>query len=469
MSRINRRAFYHRVMRTPKGPPPAASAGGERTRKFYYERLTQVSIRHTYYNAARDECPDFDIWPTPMTETLMSALGLLYRYEKTGFSVLYDVLRKDVLLNYLARQQKPDGPLSSAGECWARLSFVCALNNPYFINFTSMPIDANPAEENFYFTNRKAHEEDNHVLLNLGGHVTGDELLDVVPRQVQIHLRRGVEAVLVRDLSGEVVIEPECCPPVADAPPGGWDDTCVVYLDLSALPEGKYKIQVVEGIDCEDARRSGSVIREWRVLYTTPFPVPLCFVDLLFTDPKGDGRGIYPVLYPEVDGEGVIVPVHYELRFRARATYWNYFIVPQAQAETFEGLRIESVMPSAVEFAGPCCVTLANGARAYRFSSVEQLRLQQLSEYNFRLCGRHGLMTHDEVLVGRLPVASPKQVLPLSAEAACAALNERLCPGEEPDGRCRRLIDFVCTPGGPGPPGGDGPAARNYSDTYVYV
>jgi hypothetical protein len=435
----------------------------------------QVAIHHSYYNAERSECTDFDISPTPATATLMRDLGLLYRYEGAGFSVLYDDTRAGALLNYVARQREPvTSPL--AGQCWARLSFVLALNNPYFVNFTDIPIDVNPAEENFYFTNRKAHPGDRgQVVLNPGGHVTGAELLNVVSTQVQIHLASEREAVLVRDISGAEVIRPSCCPP---APPaaGGDDKACVIYLDFSPLPEGKYSIQVVEGADCEDARRAGKVVRAWQVLYITPSPVSLCFIDLLFTDPKGNGRGVYPVLYPDGPGQkGEVITVQYQLRFSARATYWNYLIVPQPQTEAFEELRIESVSEPTVEFAGPCCVRLANGSRAYRFCSRQPLHLRQQSKYFFRLHGRHGLMTHEGVLVNRLPVASSRQVLPLSAADACAALDQSLCADAEPDGRCLDLIDLICPPdaagGEPGPPGGEGRAAgtQNYSDTYVYV
>jgi hypothetical protein len=440
----------------------------------------QVSLRHTYYNAARGECADFDISPTPTTATLMRDLGLLYRYEGAGFSVLYDEARTDVLLNYLARQREPDTS-PRAGQCWARLSFVLALNNPYFVNFTDIPIDVNPAEENFYFTNRKAHADDlGRVVLNPGDEVTHAELLSVVSTQVKLHLARGSEAVLARDISGAEVIEPTCGPPGEKdarlAPARAKDDTRIVYLDFSQLPEDKYLIQVVEANDCENVRLSDKVVRQWRVLYTTPAPVPLCFIDLLFTDPTGKGRGIYPVTYPDGPSQqGEIVPVHYELRFGARATYWNYFVVPQPQTESFEGLRIESVSQPPVEFAGPCCVRLSNGARAYRFCSKRRLRLRQQSEYNFRLLGRHGLMTHEGALVARLPVASCRQVLPLSAEDASAALSQSLCPDVEPDGRCLELIDLLCPPAAKGREAGPPrdrsptPATHNYSDTYVYI
>ena len=114
MSRYIRRTSGQQLLPSRRAEP--AGAGAQRPRKFSYERLMQVSVRHSYYNAARGECADFDISPTPTTAVLMRDLGLLYRYEGAGFSVLYDETRKDVLLNYLARQRVPDAASPRAGQ-----------------------------------------------------------------------------------------------------------------------------------------------------------------------------------------------------------------------------------------------------------------------------------------------------------------------------------------------------------------
>jgi hypothetical protein len=452
---LSGRAFEHTV-RASFGNPEGGTES-PRPRKFYYERLMQVFIRHTYYNATADACPDFDISPTPASATLMSDLGLLFRYEKTGFSVLYDVARADVLMDYLERQG------DEAQQCWTRLSFTFTLNNPYFINFTDVPIDVNPNAQNFYFTNREARGVGGRVVLNAGEGVAGGELLRVVPTQVALRVAGDVTEVLVTDLSGEVVIRQPGCPP-ASPPEGRRDDdapeTCVVYLDFSALPEDKYFIEVVGG---ETGRR-------FPVLYTVPSPAPLCFVDLFFTDPDGSDEGVYPVtdLYSP---SRKVDTVSYELGFRARATIWNYFIVPQPQAESFEELRIETVSEPAVVFAGPCRVRLPNGADAYRFSSAEELLLQQQSVYRFRLLGRRGLMLNEGCLIETMPVASSRQVTPLSRATACALLRESLYRKAEQRRRCRDLTKLVCRGVGRKPrrPRADDSEMYNYSDTYVYV
>lgn len=456
MKPLNSRAFEH-VVRGPS-VKPGGGADAPRPRKLYYERLARVMVRHTYYNASADSCPDFDISPTPTSAALMGDLGLLFRYEKTGFSVLYDETRADVLLDYLARQG------GEGQQCWTRLSFTLTLNNPYFINFTDVPIDVNPSAQNFYFTNREARADGGRVVLNAGEGVAGGELLKVAPSQVALRVPADVEEVLVTDLAGEVVVRWPACtptsPPACARPVGDAAESFVVYLDFSGLPEDKYFIEIVGG-------ESGG---KFPVLYTVPSPAPLCFVDLFFADPDGSAGGVYPVRDLYSPGRK-IVPVSYELGFRARATTWNYFVVPQPQAEPFEELRIETVSEPAVKFAGPCRVLLPNGADAYRFSSAESLPLQQQSGYRFRLLGRRGLMMNEGVLVETMPVASSRQVTPLGRGAACALLRESLCRKSGQRRRCRELIKLVCRGVGRKPrrPRAGERETTNYSDTYVYV
>lgn len=449
MKPLSSRAFEH-VVRAPS-VKPAGGADAPSPRRLYYERLAQVLIRHTYYNASADSCPDFDVSPTPASAALMGDLGLLFRHEKTGFSVLYDVARADVLLDYLARQG------GETHQCWTRLSFTLTLNNPYFINFTDVPIDVNPSAQNFYFTNREARADGGRVVLNAGEGVAGGELLKVAPAQVALRVGTDVTEVIVTDLSGEEVIRQKGCPHVS--PPAA-PESCVVFLDFSGLPEDKYFIEFV----------GGETGIKFPVLYTVPSPSPLCFIDLFFTDPDASAEGVYPVRDLYTPGRK-IVSVGYELGFRARSTTWNYFIVPQPRAERFEELRIETVSEPPVKFAGPCRVLLPNGADAYRFSSAEGLLLQQQSGYRFRLLGRRGLMMSEGVLVETMPVASSRQVTPLSRGAACALLRESLCRKAGHRRRCRDLIKLVCRGVGRKPrrPRAGDSEMSNYSDTYVYV
>jgi hypothetical protein len=435
---FNNRA-YERAIGAPFNRA-VSDEGDPNARRFFYVRLMQVSIQHTYYNQSNDECPDFTITPTQASIALMRSLGLLFKREATGFSILYDQSQKENLLQYLKRQA------IRQNEVWTRLSFVLSLNDPYFVNFTDIPFNLDPSQQNFYFTNQQAHTaRGSGIILNRDDYVTGQELLDVSPIQYPVTVSTDVNKVLVQDISGEVVMcQPRCPPPPTQNVPrlmncddqvtGQADDVrCreTIYLDFSSLPEDKYKI--VQIFYDEE------IVSEREVLYTTSTPLPFCFIDLLFTDPTGNNSTLYPVR--DLSSKGEVKSVQYQLKFQTRSIFWAYFIVPQPQRGTFENLRIESVEPSAarkINFAGPCCVYLANGAKAYRFISERVIPLLQKPEYGFQLLGRTNLMQHDGVIVDRLPVASRQQLLQDEA-TVLLDVDRSLCP-QGNDKSCRKLV-----------------------------
>jgi hypothetical protein len=486
----NRRAFERTLWK-----PPAK--GGEKKRErpsrlSLYERLMQVSIRNDYYNQSDNRCPDFAIHPTTATSVLMRKLGLLFRDEGAGFSVLYDVRREENLLNYLRMQVDTRKPAARRRGVWTRLSFVLCLKNMYFANFTRIPITTNPANRNFFFSNQNARRTaGGNVILNRGRRVSGRELLPVTAVQHAVPVSDKVEFVRVYAISGvEVICEPRCVVPgsTVEKKDSGKSDgepmplaglpepvcTDVIYLDFSLLPEDEYTIERV-------GYHGKPVGKNRKILYTASYPTPLCFIDLLFTDPDpkrgGDSheqpRGVYPVrnLWPKSDT--TVDTVDYHLEFRRRKTIWSYYIVPQPDSQMFEQLEIVDVTRRErekpprrkIQFAGPCCVRLANGSTAYRFISTEAIPLEQQSRFRFQLRGsRRGAVPHEGVLVQRLPVASNEQVLPESEDEVCRKLIESLCPRADDEAACAGLIDHVCS-GGPVA----GPPPKSYSEIYVYV
>ena len=409
---------FERTLRAPFELPrllgrPAAGQQPRRRnpRQFFYQKLAQVTVHHTYYNSADFLCPDFGFVPTPASAALMAKVGLLFRAEEAGFSVLYDATRTDDLVRYLRREVDDDG------ESWTRLSFQLALENNYFVNLTEMPVATEATAENFYFTNQEAHPAAGRLLLNRGPRVTASQLLPVAPSQLAVPAEidgQWIDAVQVRDISGNVVLcVPRCVTAEAALTKKPGELTCAdkgadqctgtIYVNFATLPEDKYTIELVGGL-------GAPIGKSVDLLWTFYYPMPLCFIDLLFTSPAGEKPENYPVRgllsdHPE------IVTTDYTLLFERRSTLWNYYIVPP-QPGLLTDLRIENLSPFPVEFSGPCKVLLPDGREAFRFLSKQRLPLQQQPECNFRLKGRHRHWPHERTLVDRLPVASPQQILP---------------------------------------------------------
>jgi hypothetical protein len=470
-------------------------------RKVRYARLARVRIRHTFYNASGGECRDFDIHPTGATGVLLRKLGVLFKPEADGFSVLYNELRTKQLLSYLRDNR-------DAWGAWTRLSFLLSLRTPTFINFTNLPINTNPALTNFYFTNQEAHARGKMVLLTPGSRVTADEGLPVSGGQLMEPVDENIRYVEILAVSGEPMLcKPRCVPaavaalkapyqvtcrdaspPPGETPNGQWpyppckDEwgpcsdrriglcpprcTDRLFFDLGTLPEDVYD---VERVQCDGDRYPSG-----RWLYTSLYPMPLCFVSLLFSAPQAGAPGIYPVTLGDADEDDTVTCVEYTLRFTRRRTWWSYYVLSQDGGELYD-LRIDEVEPArerapSVDFLGPCRVRLAGGQLAWRFLSSRPIPLEQRSRLHLQLTGRTGRMRDADVLVARLPVASPQQVLPIAPQAADQA-RRSLVGSRTPDTRCEKLLRRLRRPNPGGRPGnGEDPLPPPcISDIYVYV
>ena len=123
-----RSRFFEHALRGPvrlgkagKAAPGEEVVDQEPARRYFYERLLQVSLENSYNNGSANRCPDFSIRPTSSSATLMASLGLLFRQEETGFSVLYDERRRASLEQYLRRsgwENAEAGPETAPGA-WA--------------------------------------------------------------------------------------------------------------------------------------------------------------------------------------------------------------------------------------------------------------------------------------------------------------------------------------------------------------
>lgn len=383
-----------------------------------YARLMQVNVDHTYYPNPNSggNCSDFNVQPTPPTAAFMRSLGLLFFPEPTGFSVLYNASNAQGLFGYL-REHHTNSVAGRRMQHWTRLSFVLSLNNLNFINFTDIPVNTDPTKKNFYFSNQNAQPDKSGAVLNGGKDVDASSLMRVDGPEVRVSTPDDVDRVVALDIAGQPVYfdvagrqlpyVPRCIPQPASEL-GTAREVCrdVVYLDFATDNEDKYVIQTLDA--------AGNILRQWPMLYTISEPIPLCFIDLLFSQPTPDAEGVYPVrdLYPR--RKTSVVTVNYVLKFDARSTFWRYYIVPQPQDKVLDNLAIETMGDGPqVLFDGPVETKLINGSKAYLFTSQQQLQLYQQSPYRFRLKGmpRH-MPAYDEVLVARMPVASAAQILP---------------------------------------------------------
>ncbi|WP_141329735.1 hypothetical protein [Myxococcus sp. AB025B] len=452
-------------------PGPAPHGNDAPARRYAYERLVTVDLRHTYFNGSEDRCPALRCQPTPDTRVRMRDWGLLFLDEGTDFSVLFDSNRLDAFLSAVERR-------SQQGQ-WTWLSFVLVPDTPYFVNFTDLPSDFQPNLYNLYFNNLGAHfvgsppsptDQPLHcegtvappILLNPGEHVTADSRQRVVGTQVQVVLvSDAVDRVVVLDVSGEQVLCKPCsiprsllaqrtpylitCAQVAQARAKGPGEEqrvgTALYLDLVAVPEGLYTLRQLAA--------DGQVLDQEVVLYTQAYPAPLGFIDLVLAKPSPQDTGLYPLCDVPPQGEGArVVPLELQLRFERRSTRWCYFVVPP-KGVTYEQLRlVDTDTSQPVTFSGPVPVPVPGAGVTQCFIADQDLPLQELSSFVFELKGLRTQGLFENTLMSRVPVATPALVLPRSGPA----------PGRPRSTRpTRRSRDSRAAP----------EATRDYSDIFL--
>lgn len=420
-----------------------ASEDQSTAREFFYERLMQVVVHHEYYNENDKLCPDLLIEPTAETQQLMARIGLLFRREPHGFSVLFNTAkgRPEALLNFLARPtfEVPDEGDDEHHGWWKRLSFTAAPTKDTFINYTGLPLDTKPLETNFYLSNYHGRNIPLEPLtpalrrtprvglkdggpLSRGPYVSPADALPVVPAKFPLRYLPGVEEFVVLGLSGaELQCYPRCLDPeavkqkgldgtsCADALPASQGGSCreVAFINLTPLPLDRYTLTFH---DSNRATKDPTIRTPLEVLYTTAHPTPLCFIDLLFARPTLESPGTYPVERwptPHIkDG------VRYDLNFRNRSTQWRYFVVPRG-GEILEYRDLEIISHGTpVGFAPGVRHDLPNGQQALRFDSLENLPLLQRYSFHFSLEGTQSQFDERRTLLAKLPTPSPLQVGP---------------------------------------------------------
>jgi hypothetical protein len=403
---------------------PSATVGSPRSFRYApatlangFTRLFSVTVTHNYYTQDKGLCPDFQMAPTPSSAQLMASLGLLFKYEGAGFSVL---VRPDELPNLIAYVRRHAQGQPSEPGFWSRLTFVMTLVNPLFVGITALPIDTKPTQVNLYGCNSQAHLQNGAIVLSEGDFFGGDALFPVVGTNIALIVPPGTRFVTVADISGSVVETVKVkVPPQSGA---SSSDGLAVSVNLSNLPYDLYTIGIQNGNG--KPLKAGGYPRT--LLYVPARPTTMCLLDMLFTQPTPESPGIYPL--PSLFGSSrPPLPsgdTAYVLPFDARPTYWQYYVVSQTPDGTLGDLRIEGTGTRFRQRKKP--VLLPDGSSAVLFEALTTLPLRQKSTQRFQLSGyrRDASGQQSEVRVASLPVAPAVPVWPGPAKKDATGTSE---------------------------------------------
>ena len=115
--------------------------GSSRRRFFDYQRLFYVGIRHEFYGCGHVTSDLFRVSATPRTAARLASLGMVFRSEREGFSVVCDIAQ-----SWRARAE--------AGDASEPLTFAVVCTDPHFVTITNIDLATSPRATPFHFSNR---------------------------------------------------------------------------------------------------------------------------------------------------------------------------------------------------------------------------------------------------------------------------------------------------------------------------
>jgi hypothetical protein len=258
--------------------------------------------------------------------------------------------------------------------------------------------------------------------------VTGSDLEVIVPTDTV--------AVVVKDISGTVVIPASGSKSSAQIPLYSVDDAKTASIDLGNLPYDLYTIAVQTSATArlvtrmfrtakraqvgDDTLSENALVAPrypWRAAFVPSASAPMVMLDILLTNPTPDASGFFPLtsLFAASGPANFSSNSSYVLPFDARATYWEYYIVSRDPAAHLTDLRIEPLTRDDVKFrqvSNP--KPLPDGAIPIVMRSTNKLPLRQLPPQRFRLTARRTgpAGQSNDIVVNPLPVAPGAPVWP---------------------------------------------------------
>jgi len=330
--------------------------------------------------------PPIDLQFSPCEESahLAKRFGLILKEDKGAFVLLFEKDKANRLLAELKIKEN------------LKISFILKSGNPYFINFTEVPLE----EENtiFYFSNTKSIIKENKQYLRETEKVS-EQYPTKLCRTVKITPEEKNKSIEIKDVSGFTVYRSIV----------GDNGLCV---DNQCIPIGKYQLFIDEKL------------RDEFVLYSNiPVRKPVAVVDIFLT-----GK-LKEQLIKAVKGQETSF-IDYSINFAARKTYWRYFLVSKYNTglatTTIKGFKhnLNKETQQNVKFDGPEKVRLISGQDAFQFVSEKPLEIKQRSDYTFQLKSTQQGVSNGKTILEKLPLASAEMIKPETSNKALKVFSE---------------------------------------------
>ncbi|MFN6945484.1 MAG: hypothetical protein ACK4ND_11090 [Cytophagaceae bacterium] len=331
---------------------------------FRYSPLFSLSLRHSFFSDSIYH--GVKIKMTPEGQAILRKLGLTLKLEDGGISAFIDSERTEQLFYFLNNYDEK-----------IMFNFKVYSANNYFINYTELPTES--TNKILFFSNHSNK-----------GNTQEETLLHKEPfagSEYMYPLFNPVFEYQAESANSQVSIVSEN---------GEWVYTDSGkerhFIDLQHSLPGKYTLM-------EDGKEKKTFVHTG----DDEALKPIALVSLSLSELKES-------IIKSIEQENTIPTFRYKIFFRERQTFWKYFVVPKYS----NSLKSSSIDTGSEEvtFSNPEEVTMANGEKAYVFTSETRIPIQEVSSYKFQLKNNSGLAA--KTILNRLPAASFEVIKPES-------------------------------------------------------
>jgi len=273
---------------------------------FKYREIFRVSVTHGYYKNGLSQ--DLIFEPSEYTRQLLRNHNLQIKTLPYGFAVFGEV------------ETVPAGDqlLKGFGDD-AKFTFLVKLKNPYFLNFTDLPVKLEP-HTIYYFNNLQDFEAGGELRLadinEIPKLISNSSQLTMVGESYQYNHtstdpnKTGILTYLDEGFSIEETLDNN-------------NDAYHFQFNLSKYNPGRCEF-TVDGVS--EKFYAGSNIYKQDV-----FGIAEIFV-----------KNTVPVNYQIVDSSNIVTPKHYTVPFLNRSTLWRYLVYDK-MTNTLTGPQISMV------------------------------------------------------------------------------------------------------------------------------
>ncbi len=270
---------------------------------LHFARFFSVQCQHSFYKG--QVCKDLVFAPSEASATWLSDMGMLFRAQPSGMTVLYNQKHTQLIL------EKSDDLAQT------KLTFYICSKNNYFHNFSEMPFLKGTHIQ--YFSNVEKNIEVNSTkdettkLIHPKGYV---EASSEIRFKLPLFEHNTSKAMSLDEFQ------------LTDGLGNKWDLTntdrdtklknTIHSFDLRHLPEGRYCLKAKGEADVD--------------FYLLHRPRLIFGVLEIFLQPKPNDYKIFDKTINFQD---------YTIRYKARETYWKYIIIPHNPVALGKGEFVE--------------------------------------------------------------------------------------------------------------------------------